>query len=97
MRGSRDRVLDEGAGKANPAVFAENRARSGQDLDARLRCIGKAHLLERIERGTMDSLDARVGQRAEQTSLEAGTDRSNVLGQGGRAQAVPGCPASCTA
>ncbi len=77
----RQHVLDEGAGEADAAVVALDRAGAGQDFNAGGRCVGKADRLQRLERRLMDALAAIFGQRLVPATAQPGANRADVVGK----------------
>ncbi len=95
--GHRQHVLDQRAGKADAPVVAQDRARAGQDLDARGRRVGQADLLQRPQGGLVDAGDAGLGQGLVLAAGQAGPDRADVLRKRCGAQRVARGAATGTA
>ena len=83
-------VLHQRAGEADAPVVAEDRAGTGQDLDARFRRVGKPDGFKRLQRRFVDAQYGLVGQRPVLPAGQPGAYRSQVL----RKRRGAGCDAA---
>ena len=86
-------VLDQGAWKAQTALFAHERPSCGAGFDARGQCLRQADALQHLERRTVDGLDIRLAQRSVATALQPRPHRAECRLERRRPQLAP-CLAS---
>src|SRR6056297_2392495 len=88
--GAGQRILDQGTGKAQPAILAEHGAGAGHPGDATGGRVGKPDLFERIERCVMDAVHRLGAEGLVEPAFETGADRAEMVAKWGGAAGAAG-------
>ena len=91
--GDGQHILDQGAGKPDAIIGAEDRACADQNLDPRRRGIGQTDFFQRAQGSFVDAQHLGLGQRVVAPARHARADRPGVSGQWGGPGGVTGGPA----
>ena len=82
LRRTRDHVLDQVAGKAQPAIGAKAAALRHRDLDDLLGRLRHAEFGQHVERGAMNALEVVVAERAVLAAGQPGSHGGRLVAAG---------------